>query len=98
MINEYRNAIRDLINKNIQQGTLNNLIVWDVRSDEAQDPTLLSLRIYGSVHCHTGSLEMNCLLVFGVTMCSLPYRQLRNQNNETGFFDECSLPYRQLRN
>ena len=59
MINEYRNAIRDLINKNIQQGTLNNLIVWDVRSDEAQDPTLLSLRIYGS-RKHTDVIQVAC--------------------------------------
>ena len=57
--NEYRNAIRDLINKNIQQGTLNNLIVWDVRSDEAQDPTLLSLRIYGS-RKHTDVIQVAC--------------------------------------
>ena len=59
MINEYRNAIRDLINKNIQQGTLNNLIVWDVKSDEAQDPTLLSLRIYGS-RKHTDVIQVAC--------------------------------------
>ena len=59
MINEYRNAIRDLINKNIQQGTLNNLIVWDVRSDEAQDSTLLSLRIYGS-RKHTDVIQVAC--------------------------------------
>ena len=59
MINEYRNAIRDLINRNIQQGTLNNLIVWDVRSDEAQDPTLLSLRIYGS-RKHTDVIQVAC--------------------------------------
>ena len=57
--NEYSNAIRDLINKNIQQGTLNNLIVWDVRSDEAQDPTLLSLRIYGS-RKHTDVIQVAC--------------------------------------
>lgn len=59
MINEYLNAIRDLINRNIQQGTLNNLIVWDVRSDEAQDPTLLSLRIYGS-RKHTDVIQVAC--------------------------------------
>ncbi len=59
MNNEYRNAIRDLIKKNIQQGTLNNLIVWDVRSDEAQDPTLLSLRIYGS-RKHTDVIQVAC--------------------------------------
>ena len=48
MINEYRNAIRDHINRFIEQGKLNQLIVWDVQQDEAQDPTLLSLRVYGS--------------------------------------------------
>ena len=59
MINEYRNALRDHINTLIQQGKLNNLIVWDVRSDEAQDPTLLSLRIYGS-RKHTDVIQVAC--------------------------------------
>ncbi|MFC6628599.1 hypothetical protein [Acinetobacter beijerinckii] len=59
MINEYRNAIRDLINKNMQLGKLNSLIVWDVKSDEAQDPTLLSLRIYGS-RTHTDVIQVAC--------------------------------------
>lgn len=59
MINEYRNAIRDHINRYIQLGKLNSLIVWDVKSDEAQDPTLLSLRIYGS-RKHTDVIEVAC--------------------------------------
>jgi hypothetical protein len=59
MINEYRNAIRDLINRNIKLGKLNSLIVWDVKSDEAQDPTLLSLRIYGS-RTHTDVIQVAC--------------------------------------
>lgn len=59
MINEYRNAIRDHINRTIQQGKLNQLIIWDVKSDESADPTLLSLRIYGS-RLHTDVIQVAC--------------------------------------
>lgn len=59
MINEYRNAIRDHINRNIQQGKLNNLVVWDVQSDEAKDPTLLSFRIYGTRQ-HVDVIQVAC--------------------------------------
>lgn len=59
MINEYRNAIRDHINRLIKQGKLNQLIVWDIQQDEAQDPTLLSLRIYGS-RAYTDVIQVAC--------------------------------------
>ncbi|WPE82801.1 hypothetical protein SB581_07475 [Acinetobacter baumannii] len=59
MINEFRNAIRDHINRTIQQGRLNQLIIWDVKSDEAADPTLLSFRIYGS-RIHTDVIQVAC--------------------------------------
>ncbi|RZG66840.1 hypothetical protein EXE25_09140 [Acinetobacter bouvetii] len=59
MINEYRNAIRDHINRLIKQGKLNQLIVWDIQHDEAQDPTLLSLRMYGS-RAYTDVIQVAC--------------------------------------
>ncbi|KYQ83155.1 hypothetical protein AWW72_15510 [Acinetobacter sp. NRRL B-65365] len=59
MINEYRNAIRDHINRIVQQGKLSQLIIWDVKSDEATDPTLLSLRIYGT-RIHTDVIQVAC--------------------------------------
>ncbi len=59
MINEYRNAIRDHINRLIKQGKLNQLIVWDIQQDEAQDPTLLSLRMYGS-RAYTDVIQVAC--------------------------------------
>ena len=59
MINEYRNAICDHINRFIEQGKLNQLIVWDIQQDEAQDPTLLSLRIYGS-RAYTDVIQVAC--------------------------------------
>ena len=59
MINEYRNAVRDHINRFIEQGKLNQLIVWDVQQDEAQDPTLLSLRVYGS-RTYTEVIQVAC--------------------------------------
>jgi hypothetical protein len=64
MLIEYQNN-ENLINKNMQLGKLNSLIVWDVKSDEAQDPTLLSLRIYGSRN-HTDVIQVACgVLEFG---------------------------------
>lgn len=59
MINEYRNAVRDHIARMIEQGKLNQLIVWDIQSDEAQDPSLLSLRLYGSRQ-HTDVVQVAC--------------------------------------
>lgn len=48
MQNDYRNAIRDRIEHYKSTGEVRRLIVWDVQMDEARDPTLLSLRAYGS--------------------------------------------------
>lgn len=48
MINDYRNAIRDHIRQQKNAGNLARLIIWDVQTDEMTDPTLLSLRAYGS--------------------------------------------------
>ena len=48
MINEYRNAIRDLIERLKRQGDIRNVILWQVQDDEVHDPTLLSLRAFGS--------------------------------------------------
>ncbi|MFV5280007.1 hypothetical protein ACNKGK_20000 [Acinetobacter baumannii] len=48
MRNDYRNAIRDLIHRNLQQNNIQNLIVWEIKDDESQDPSLLSLKLYGS--------------------------------------------------
>lgn len=48
MQNDYRNALREHIEHLKANGRLRSLIVWDVQIDEARDPTLLSLRAYGS--------------------------------------------------
>ena len=48
MINEYRNAVRDLIARLNRQGVMQNVMIWQVQEDEANDPTLLSLRAYGN--------------------------------------------------
>ena len=31
MRNDYRNAIRDLIHRNLQQNNIQNLIVWEIK-------------------------------------------------------------------
>lgn len=48
MINDYRNAIRDHIERLRNIGNLRNMIIWDVQVDEATDPTLLSNRAYNT--------------------------------------------------
>lgn len=48
IINEYRNALRNHLDQVLSVGNLNNLIVWDIKFDETNDPTLLSFRAYGS--------------------------------------------------
>lgn len=46
--NAYRNAIRDLIELLKARGTSNQMIAWQIGEDEINDPTLVSLRAYGS--------------------------------------------------
>lgn len=46
--NAYRNAIRELIELLKKRGTSQQMIVWQIRADEAVDPTLISLRAYGT--------------------------------------------------
>lgn len=48
MINAYRNAIRDHIERLKNVGDLRQMLIWDVQPDEATDATLLSLRAYGT--------------------------------------------------
>lgn len=48
MINEYRNALRDLIQRLNNKGQANQVIVWQVLLDESLDASLLSQRAYGS--------------------------------------------------
>jgi len=42
MINEYRNALRDLIQRLNNKGQANQVIVWQVLLDESLDATLLA--------------------------------------------------------
>lgn len=48
MFNDYRNAIRDLIDLLRRRGQSIQYISWQVNVDEVNDPTLLSFRAYGS--------------------------------------------------
>ena len=48
MRNEYLNAVRDLVFNLNRQGVVQNVLVWQVQQDEANDPTLLSFRAYGN--------------------------------------------------
>lgn len=59
MINEYQNAIRDHIQRLINQNMVAQLIIWDVQSDEAKDPTLLCRRVYGS-QLHVDVIKIAC--------------------------------------
>ena len=46
--NAYRNAIRDLIELIKSRGTSSQMLAWQIGEDEVNDPTLVSLRAYGS--------------------------------------------------
>lgn len=46
--NAYRNALRDYIELLQARAMTNQMIRWEVMADEQKDPTLLSLRAYGS--------------------------------------------------
>jgi hypothetical protein len=46
--NAYRNAIRDQIEFLRRESRANQYIFWQVMDDESNDPTLLSLRAYGT--------------------------------------------------
>ncbi|EOQ73031.1 hypothetical protein [Acinetobacter lactucae] len=59
MRNDYRNAIRDLIHRNLQQNNIQNLIVWEIKEDESQDPSLLSYKLYGS-RTHIDAVLVAC--------------------------------------
>lgn len=59
MINDYLNAIRTRIEQLKRLGDAKNLIIWDVQIDEANDPTLLSLRVYGTRE-HVAAVKIAC--------------------------------------
>ena len=48
MINDFRNGTRDLIEKLKKRGRAGQYIRWQINKDEINDPTLVSLRAYGS--------------------------------------------------
>ena len=50
------------------------------------------------VICRIGSLENERLKILMELFCYLPYRQLRNADNQNEEVDQGYLPYRQLRN
>jgi hypothetical protein len=47
-MNEYLNAIRDLINLLKSKGKSGQYLRWNIMPDEANDATLVSYRAYGS--------------------------------------------------
>ena len=57
--NAYRNAIRDLIELLKSRGTSNQMLAWQIGEDEVNDPTLVSLRAYGS-RIHTDVVMVAC--------------------------------------
>lgn len=57
--NAYRNAIRDLIELIKARGTSSQMLAWQIGEDEVNDPTLVSLRAYGS-RTHTDVVMVAC--------------------------------------
>lgn len=48
MINEYQNALRQLIERSIRRGAAYNLRHYQIQADEVADPSLVSFRLYGT--------------------------------------------------
>lgn len=48
MLNEYQNALRQLIERATRRGTAYNLRLYQIQSDEVADPSLVSFRLYGT--------------------------------------------------
>lgn len=48
MRNDYLNDIRKHIQQVIQLGNINNFLIYDLKYDEKNDPSLVSLRAYGT--------------------------------------------------
>ncbi|WP_352309072.1 hypothetical protein [Psychrobacter sp. W2-37-MNA-CIBAN-0211] len=46
--NIYLNAVRTHVDLLVRRGRIDKLIVWDVGTDEVNDPTLISHRAYGN--------------------------------------------------
>lgn len=46
--NAYRNDLRDLIDLIKARGMSSQMVAWQIGTDEVHDPTLVSLRAYGS--------------------------------------------------
>lgn len=57
--NAYRNAIRDLIELIKARGTSSQMLAWQIGEDEVNDPTLVSIRAYGS-RIHTDVVMVAC--------------------------------------
>ena len=49
-LNHYHNAIKDLVNLMISKGKTGQVIKHSIGADEINDPTLVSLRVYGNRH------------------------------------------------
>lgn len=92
MINDYQNAVRDLIQKLKKRGLPGQYIRWQINKDEVNDPTLVSVRAYGSrdhadvvmVACGTSGIweELPREEIILPTMLQLI--QLQQQFNQVG--------------
>lgn len=45
--NTYLNAVRAHVDLLVRRSRTDKLIVWDIGTDEAHDPTLIAYRVYG---------------------------------------------------
>ena len=59
MLNDYRNAIRDLIDLLRRRGQSSQFVRWQINLDEVNDPTLVSRRAYGTSE-HVDVVQVAC--------------------------------------
>ena len=92
MINDYQNAIRHLIEKLKKRGLTGQYIRWQINKDEIHDPTLVSLRAYGSrehanvvmVACGTSGIWEALPRIEIILPTMLQITQLQQQFNRDG--------------
>lgn len=92
MKNDFRNAIRDLIEKLKKRGLAGQYIRWQINKDEINDPTLVSQRAYGSrdyadvvmVACGTSGIWEELPRIEIILPTMLQIIQLQQQFNRDG--------------
>ena len=64
ILNGYYNAVRKHLEQMLNVGNKNNIIIYQIMDDEKNDPSLISLRVYGT-RKYVNEI-MSCLNINGI--------------------------------